>query len=397
MSLHRVDTNATSVASFTTARSTISKDEDNAELSPRVPLLNSSTRSKSTYSTFSRSRDCALDRVNVGPSASSMSAEDSLHTPSGLNVLAPSPTDTSTPIHERSDPSTDTPSQQQQPSSSFLGFPRRSPAQLLQTLQKYSSYAFSVFAAFHITNTALIPLAERLSTCSNTIATQAASQYLLLTRPYYQSALLEPLVVGIPLLTHIASGIVLRAFRRHVLLKNYGGYGPVLPAYSKKDQARWRKAPWPRLSWQSVAGYAAIPLVFTHSFVTRGLPLVVEGSSSSIGLDYVSHGFAIAPKIHLLAYGVLVAVVGSHIVWGWSKWLGVAPTERAQGEPSEETLERKTRWWAVWGVSAGVVGLWMAGGLGVVGRAGLDGRTGGWVGRVYDGVYRQLPGFRAWV
>lgn len=324
-----------------------------------------------------------------------MSDDEIVRTESGLEVLAPSPTEPSTPIDETSDPSSSSSSSQN--NTTFFGLRRRNPAQILQSLQKYSSYAFSIFAAFHVTNTAVLPLVSRLLSDSNTAATQDASQYLLLTRPYYQSPVAEPVVVLLPLVTHIASGIALRLYKRHILLKHYGGYTPLLPAYSKEDRARWRTAPWPKTSWQQMAGYVAIPLVLGHSFITRGLPLRVEGGSSGIGLDYVSHGFAIAPKLHVLGYVALVGVVGSHVVWGWAKWLGLAPKEAVQGETQERQLERRTRWWEVWSVAGAVVGIWVAGGVGVVGRAGLEGRVPGWVGRVYDGLYRELPIISGWV
>lgn len=61
-------------------------------------------------------------------------------------------------------------------------------------LQKYSTYAFTIFASFHITNTSIIPLVTR--------SVPASEPYLLLTRPYYQSFPLEPLLVTLPIATH---------------------------------------------------------------------------------------------------------------------------------------------------------------------------------------------------
>ena len=73
-------------------------------------------------------------------------------------------------------------------------------------IQKYSSYAFTIFGAFHIANTSIIPLITR--------NVQSADTYLLLTRPYYQSLPFEPILITGALGLHISSGIALRLFRR---------------------------------------------------------------------------------------------------------------------------------------------------------------------------------------
>lgn len=234
-------------------------------------------------------------------------------------------------------------------------------------LQKYSSYAFTVFAAFHITNTSIIPLITRSVSDSET--------YLLLTRPYYQSALLEPLLITIPITTHILAGLALRINRRNANLKRYGaGHLPI----SKRLEQRLKV--WPAVSWSSMSGYILTPLVVGHAFVNRTLPWIYEGGSSDVGLGYVSHGFAKHPFLAWTGYAALVGVGVGHFVWGVAKWQNWAPVGNDK--------KAKRRWWTINGIAIGIAALWMAGGLGVVGRGGM---SDGWVGKGYDVMYSRVP------
>ncbi|KAJ9621220.1 hypothetical protein H2203_007272 [Taxawa tesnikishii (nom. ined.)] len=260
--------------------------------------------------------------------------------------------------------------------SSTLGLNSHSPVWYLTRIQKYSSYAFSVFAAFHITNTSLIPLATR--------SVSASEPYLLLTRPYYQSwPLAEPFVVALPLLAHVGSGIALRLYRRKQSLEWSG-------AETRRDK---RQVPWPKVSGTSKLGYVLTPLVLGHAFVNRVLPLWKEGGSSSINLSYVSHAFARHPAVSFVGFAALIAAGAWHTVWGWAKWWNLAPAQVTMGGV-EGQVTRKRRWYAVNAVSALVAALWMAGGLGVVGRGG---RVDGWVGREYDELYQSIPIVGRWM
>lgn len=253
--------------------------------------------------------------------------------------------------------------------TSTLGLEAHSPVWYLNRIQKYSSYAFSIFTAFHIANTSIIPLVTR--------SVPASEPYLLLTRPYYQSPIAEPLVVVLPIIAHVGSGVALRLYRRKQNLKRYG-------AENRSDR---RMIAWPKLSGTSALGYAMYPLVIGHVFVNRIIPLWYEGGSSSINLAYVSHGFAKHPVVSFVGFGALVTVSVWHVVWGWAKWLNLAPTQVTQGG-AEGQLRRKRRWYLVNAVSAVVSALWLAGGLGVIGRGGA---VGGWVGKEYDELYRHIP------
>jgi hypothetical protein len=242
----------------------------------------------------------------------------------------------------------------------------------VKRIQKYSSYTFTLFLGFHITNTSILPLLTRSIADSD--------RYLLLTRPFYQSPLSEPFVVALPLLTHIGSGVALRLYRRHQLAKRYG--------YESHEQRRHLR--WPSLSGTSLLGYILLPLVTGHVFVNRVLPLWVEGDSSGAGLGFVSHGFARQGVVSFVGYSALIIVGAWHFVWGGANWLGLTP----KSVPAEAVEGRKRRWYALNALSAGMAGLWMLGGLGVVGRGGA---TDGWVGRGYDELYSRIPVVGRWM
>lgn len=259
--------------------------------------------------------------------------------------------------------------------ASTIGLSSHSPAWYLNRVQKYSSYAFSVFTAFHIANTAIIPLVTR--------SVPASERYLLLTRPYYQSPIAEPLVIIIPLIAHVGSGLALRIYRRRQSLKHYG-------AESKKDR---RFIPWPSVSGTSKLGFILAPLVAGHAFVNRVLPLWVTGGSSDIGLGYVAHGFAKHPAVSFAGFSALVTIGVWHTVWGGAKFLRLNPTSVTAGGVEGQMI-RKRRWYLINAVSALVAGIWLAGGLGIVGRGG---RVEGWIGREYDELYSRIPLVGKWL
>ena len=246
----------------------------------------------------------------------------------------------------------------------------------LTRIQRYSSYISSIFLTFHLTNNAIIPLITR--------SVPASEPYLLLTRPYYQSPLAEPFIVLLPFTAHILSGIALRIYRRVHLARRYG-------ADSSVDR---RRLAWPKLSGTSALGYVLTPFVVGHAFVNRLLPWWVEGGSSMIGLGYVGHGFARYPAVSWLAYTGLMVVASWHIVWGAAKWLDWTPDRVRDGAGAGGLRRRKRRWYAVNASSALLAALWIAGGLGVVARAG---EVQGWVGRGYDELFRRIPIMGRWI
>lgn len=236
-------------------------------------------------------------------------------------------------------------------------------------IQKFSSYTFGAFTAMHMANTSLIPLLTR--------SVPASEPYLLLTRPYYQSVVAEPLLVVAPLVAHVSSGVALRLLRRRQNLKRYG-------AESRNDR---RLVAWPSLSGTSLAGLVLVPLVVGHAYLNRLLPLIVEGGSSIVGLQYVSHGFAKHPIVSNVGFSLLVGTAAGHFVWGSSRWMGFHP-DSIPGARSYGEQRAKRRRYLLHAITAAVAALWLSGGLGVVGRAG---ELAGWLGREYDHIYSQIP------
>lgn len=241
-------------------------------------------------------------------------------------------------------------------------------------LQRYSSYAFSVFAALHVTNTSIIPLVTQSVASSET--------FLLLTRPYYQSRPFEPLLVVAPLAVHIVSGLALRVYRRRTTTRRYG-------AESREEK---RRIEYPPVSGISALGFASTGLVLGHAFINRILPLWYEGSSANVGLEYVSHGFAKHPIASFTGFTLLVSVTVFHGVWGWAKWLSYTPAQVTQ-PGSERFVEKKKRWYIINGTAVLSTVIWLAGGLGVVGRGGA---ADGWLAGVYDSLYRRIPVIGRW-
>ncbi|KAK4143591.1 uncharacterized protein C8A04DRAFT_28786 [Dichotomopilus funicola] len=268
----------------------------------------------------------------------------------------------------------------------------------LTRIQRYSSYAFSVFGALHLATTSLIPLAAR--------SVAASESYLLLAREIYQTPLSEPLLVALPALAHVGSGLALRLIRRsHNLHRYYGGEqsSAALSAAAAKTGSSSRQPPksylrrgWPLFSYISASGYVFAGVLAAHAFLNRGLPLLVEGDSANVGLAFVAHGFARHGAVSWLAYAVMLGAGCGHMVWGWAKWIGLAQgagwvVERHTGNAVVDRASRKARrrrWLVINAVAVAATGLWAAGGLGVVARGG---ETIGWVGQLYDGLYEKVP------
>lgn len=258
-------------------------------------------------------------------------------------------------------------------------------------IQRYSTYPPTVFTILHFTNTSLIPLVTR--------SVPASESYLLLTRPIYQAPGLEHLVLTIPVLAHIISGIALRNIRGARRARLYGA-----ETRAQRDSLYF----WPRVSLQARSGYFVVPLIGLHVLVNRYTPLAVEGGSSGVGLAYVAHGIARSPMFWNAFYFFFVTASVWHFVGGWATWMGwrvtTARKERGQkpsldgllGFSDSTTRSKRQRkmWWVVNGVAAAGAAFWLAGALGIVGRAG---EGAGWEAKGWNDMYSQVPAIGAWL
>lgn len=299
---------------------------------------------------------------------------------STLEELEPSPVD-ETPSTNAGEyfPSTDTSHTKSSPATSIGLSSGHSPVWYLTRVQKFSAFAFSAFATFHITNTSLIPLLTQ--------SVPASEPYLLLTRPYYQSwPIAEPLLIILPLAAHIGSGVALRLYRRNLAAKRYG-------AETRDERRAYRRDLWPKVSGTSQLGYLALPLLMGHTFINRIIPAGLPGGSSNVNLSYVSHAFAKHPIVSYAGFAALISVTMWHTTWGGAKYLGLTP-DAVKEQGTDRQILKKRRWYIINAIAAAGTALWMAGGFGVVGRAGA---AGGWVGRLYDEMYQKIPVVGAWM
>ncbi|WEW59457.1 hypothetical protein PRK78_004931 [Emydomyces testavorans] len=254
-------------------------------------------------------------------------------------------------------------------------------------IQKYSTYPPSIFLGLHLVNTSLIPLATRSVAASET--------YLLLTRPIYQAPVLEPVLLTAPILAHIASGVALRFVRQSRRARLYG-------AETRQQRKALKAANLP--SVQARLGYLLIPFIGVHVLLNRIGPWYVDGGSSSVGLGYVAHGFARSPWTMGVWYTGLVGIGVWHFVGGCAQWMGwrevvglnrekekrLGATAGYLGNAKQIEALRRRKWrtWVILGATLAGATLWLAGGLGVVGREGLGS---GWEAKTWDSIYSQIP------
>lgn len=258
---------------------------------------------------------------------------------------------------------------------------------IVTRIQRYSSYTFTFFAGLHFTNTSLIPLIYR--------SVPYSEPFLLMTRELYQTRLTEPLLVGLPILAHVASGITIRLLRRSQNKKRYQGDSS--PSFWELARSKTSLSSsstshsshsriWPSFNNIAASGYAFTVLITSHIAMNRVLPLVVDGDSSNIGLAYVAHGFARHAPSAYVAYALLLSVGAGHMVWGMARWFSLAPPANWKKITFDKPTRRRRRraWWAINATAVSLAAVWAAGGLGVVARAGP---AQGWLATVYDSIY----------
>ncbi|KAL1956691.1 hypothetical protein VTO42DRAFT_6941 [Malbranchea cinnamomea] len=312
-----------------------------------------------------------------------------------LQEVEPFPEDNLSPDLERGDyvrseSAKDSPSKGQGKFAlSKLGLTEHNVESFLTTVQKLSTGAPTIFFALHVTNTSLIPLATQ--------SVSSSEPFLLLTRPIYQSPVCEPLLLTVPLLLHVASGLGIRYIRLSRRARLYG-------AETREERRALRKDK--SLSVQSRLGYVLAPLLGVHVLVNRLVPIWVDGGSSGVGLGYVAHGFAQAPWLWRTYYIALVGAGVWHITYGWAYYLGWRDAARGVEEQkkgqttganggylgsvagSEVLRQRKRRRRILNGLVIAGTALWLAGGLGVIGTGGLGDA---WEAKHWDMIYSKIP------
>jgi hypothetical protein len=135
---------------------------------------------------------------------------------------------------------------------------------------------------------------------------------------------------------------------------------------------------------------------------------MVEGGSSGVGLGYVAHGIARSPVFWNIFYLLFVTTSVWHFVGGWATWMGWRVTTVRKDRSSKGSLEgylgypenqdrakrQRKMWWMVNGVAAVGAALWLAGALGIVGRAG---EGSGWEAQGWNEMYSQVPVIGDWL
>ncbi|PGH22997.1 hypothetical protein AJ80_02912 [Polytolypa hystricis UAMH7299] len=290
--------------------------------------------------------------------------------------------------------------------ANLLGLSGRGVDYWLTAIQKYSTYPPTFFLTLHLTNTSLIPLITR--------SIPSSEPFLLLTRPLYQSPSLEPIILTLPIILHITSGLALRLLRKSRHARLYGDNDsqgtPSTTAATQPRSLLYQicKTAFSPTTLQAKLGYALTPLLGLHVLINRLVPVYVDGGSSGVGLGFVAHGIARAPLVMGVMYVGLVGVGVWHFVGGWAKWIGwgrrsssSSGVRRGAGKSegvngrylgsvrgSEAFRTRRRRRWVVRGLVVAGTALWIAGGLGVVGRGGAGSA---WEARNWDKIYAHVP------
>lgn len=228
---------------------------------------------------------------------------------------------------------------------------------ILTSIQKYSSYTFTIFTFLHGTTVLICPA----------ISHSLGNEMLSMTRTIYQGSGLEGILVWGSLSLHVLAGISIRTIRNlqyrakyggskvhdnrlkkrrrnsqiesDVISKNYDGQVNVnddtevglVGGLTNFFGLGFRKSYLFRkfgLSPLQASGYLSIPLIAYHALQARIAPLLVDGDSSYITLEYISYLFnetrhAYLPILNWAIYPSLIVFTTYHIISGWMKWLKV--------------------------------------------------------------------------
>lgn len=112
-----------------------------------------------------------------------------------------------------------------------------------------------------------------------------------------------------------------------------------------------------------------------------------------MGLRYFAHLVAKHPVIANVGYATFIAVGVWHVIGGSAKWLRISPEYIVEGGDYGARRKRKRRR-LIGATTLGVYLVWIAGGLGVVGRWGAGT---GWEAKNWDRIYASVPLVGKWI
>lgn len=203
---------------------------------------------------------------------------------------------------------------------------------VLYACQKYSTIPFSLFSILHLSAVVLSP------------NTEIGNQLLVMGRTIYQAPGFEPVLLA-SVTAHVFSGVLLRIAKRirnksyygkstqkpknsesGVILKpeekndssyGLGGISSLLGLGAKKSfvSRKWGISPI------SFSGFLLTPMLMYHVLHQRIVPLLIDGDSSMITLEYIAS--AIARNPYKVAPGLvaLVWLSSYHMVSGARRFL----------------------------------------------------------------------------
>jgi succinate dehydrogenase/fumarate reductase cytochrome b subunit len=169
-----------------------------------------------------------------------------------------------------------TPQEAPSPSSGGATTLRRTLMKYGTRVQSISAYAFSGFLVLHLA----APVGAGLGLDADAI--------MLLTREYYQTPMLEPILVWGSLGAHIGSSILRRA----------------LIGIPKRP------------SLHAITGWILVPMTLAHAFTHRILPASRGISPSLLSYQFVSHALYDTPITSLAIYSTLVLSALYHGIAG---------------------------------------------------------------------------------
>ncbi|CAK7902499.1 hypothetical protein CAAN1_18S02344 [[Candida] anglica] len=203
----------------------------------------------------------------------------------------------------------------------------------LTKVQKYTGYMFTTFAGLHLASVVITPgLGISMA--------KSQDMFELARTIYLQIPGFEFMFVTGATVAHVLSGVGIRMIRNHIryqtrTMRPTKNDTPILTDSERDDiglggitgliglgyRKAWISRLIPELSPLAFSGYLLIPIGLLHYFEFRWSPMIIDGDSSLISLQYITHvlHFEAWPYQNVLNFAGLVGLVwlGSyHMVSG---------------------------------------------------------------------------------